>query len=121
MSAKITYLTHACLITCVVESGKSDQIIDAATSAGAQGSVVNYARGKGIKEKMGLLGVVIDNEKEVLRFIVSQEQSDHVFSQVYKASELDVPGKGIMYMQKLDRVATYIPPDIAEESESVDG
>ena len=121
MGEKITYLTHACLITCVVESGKSDIVIDAASAAGAQGSVVNYARGRGIKEKMGLMGVVIENEKEVLRFIVSEEQSNHIFTEIYKASQMDVPGRGIMFMQKLDRVATYIPPQIADESELTDG
>ena len=45
MARDITYLTDVFLITCVVESGLADKIIDAATSVGAQGATINYARG----------------------------------------------------------------------------
>ena len=75
MTSEIVYLTHAVLITCVVEAGKSGDVIQAASSAGAKGSFVNYAKGQGIKESMGLIGVTIDNDKEVVRFIVSEEQA----------------------------------------------
>ena len=37
MAREITYLTDVFLITCVVESGIADKIINAATSVGAQG------------------------------------------------------------------------------------
>ena len=31
---------------------------------------------------------------------------------MYLAGNLDTPGKGIMWMVKLDRVATHIPKDV---------
>ena len=55
MAREITYLTDVFLITCVVESGIADKIIDAATSVGAQGATINYARGTGVRDRMGLL------------------------------------------------------------------
>ena len=36
MAREITYLTDVFLITCVVESGIADKIIDAATSVGVR-------------------------------------------------------------------------------------
>ena len=109
MAREITYLTDVYMITCVVESGIADKIIDAATSVGAQGATINYARGTGIREKLGLLGVTIDEQKEIIRVIVSEEQSEIVFEAMYLAGSLDKPGKGIMYLSELDKVATYIP------------
>ena len=87
-------------------------IINAATSVGAQGATINYARGTGVRDRMGLLGVTIDEQKEIIRIIVSKEQSNRVFESMFLAGELDTPGKGIMWMVKLDRVATHIPKDV---------
>ena len=79
MAREITYLSDVYLITCVVESGLADKIVDAATNVGAQGATINYARGSGIRDRMGLLGVTIDEQKEIIRRIGSEEQSELVF------------------------------------------
>ena len=105
----ITYLTDANLITCVIQKDLAEPVLEAAKNAGAQGATISYAQGTGIRERMGLLGVTIDEQKEVIRIVVSQEQSELVFETMYLAGKLDDPGKGIMFMSSLDRVATYIP------------
>ena len=116
MARDITYLTDVYLITCVVESGLADKIVDAATDVDAQGATINYARGTGIRNRMGLLGVTIDEQKEIIRIIVSKEQSNRIFESMYLAGDLDTPGKGIMWMVKLDRVATHIPKDVIKRA-----
>ena len=108
----ITYLTDACLITCVLQTDLAEEVLEAAKNSGANGATISYARGTGIRERMGLLGVTIDEQKEVIRIIVSEDQANLVFEAMYLTGNLDTPGKGIMYMTKLDRVATYIPADI---------
>jgi nitrogen regulatory protein PII len=108
----ITYLTDACLITCVLQTDLAEAVLEAAKNSGANGATISYARGTGIRERMGLLGVTIDEQKEVIRIIVSEDQANLVFEAMYLTGNLDTPGKGIMYMTKLDRVATYIPEDI---------
>ena len=116
MAREITYLSDVYLITCVVESGLADKIVDAATNVGAQGATINYARGTGIRDRMGLLGVTIDEQKEIIRIIVSKEQSNRIFEAMYLAGNLDTPWKGIMWMVKLDRVATHIPKDVMKRA-----
>ena len=37
-----------------------------------------------------------------------------VFEAMYLAGDLNKPGKGIMYMSELDKVATYIPDAVLE-------
>ena len=72
----------------------ADKIVDAATNVGAQGATINYARGTGIRNRMGL-GVTIDEQKEIIRIIVSKNNLIG-FESMYLAGDLDTPGKGIM-------------------------
>ena len=55
-----TVLTDASLITCIVEKGQADGIVKAARQAGATGATVYYARGSGVRERLGLLGVAVE-------------------------------------------------------------
>ena len=75
----IVYLTDAKLITCVLQNGLAEVVLEAAKNCGAQGATVSYARGTGIRDRMGLIGVTIDENKEVVRIIVSEEQAGPVF------------------------------------------
>ena len=114
---QITYLTDALMITCIVQASQADKVVKAGQNVGAQGATVTYARGTGVRERMGLMGVAIDEQKEMIRVIVSEEQADRVFEAMYLAGELDKPGMGIMFMNNLDRIATYIPNDVLIDAE----
>jgi nitrogen regulatory protein P-II 1 len=116
----IVYLTDVKIITCVLQNGLAERVLDAAKNAGVQGATISYARGTGVRDRMGLLGVTIDEQKEVVRVIVSDEQAGRVFEAMYLAGELDQPGKGIMYIAALEHVATFIPPEIAQRIASTD-
>jgi len=109
---RITALTDVALITCVVQKGAADEVIRAATEAGAQGATVFYARGHGMRERLGALAVAVDVEKEVVNIVVSSDQADRVFERMCVAGNLSTPGMGFMYMTRLDKAATYVPPEI---------
>lgn len=115
---KITYLTDVAQITCVVKMGMSDIILEAARDAGAiTGAISFHARGYGARERLGLLGIAVEAEKEVVSIIVSSEQQDTVCNSIYRAGKLDVPGSGYLYITPLDKVATYIPQDMIRKLE----
>ena len=109
---EITVLKDVALITCVVQRGIADDIINAARQAGAQGATVNFGRGMGMRERLGILGVAVEVEKEVIQVVVSTEQVDRVFETMYLAGKLDTPGMGIAYITQLEKAATYIPPEV---------
>ena len=109
---EITVLKDVALITCVVQRGIADDIISAARQAGAQGATVNFGRGMGMRERLGILGVAVEVEKEVIQVVVSTEQVDRVFEAMYLAGNLDTPGMGIAYITQLEKAATYIPPEV---------
>jgi|TARA_Y100000294_G_scaffold28473_1_gene24029 nitrogen regulatory protein PII len=121
---EITVLKDVALITCIVQRDVANTIIKAAREAGVQGATVHFARGTGIRERLGLLGVAVEVEKEVINIVVSSEQVERVFEKMYLAGNLDTPGMGIMYITPLEKAATYIPPEVLQkltESESSEG
>ena len=109
---EITVLKDVALITCVVQRGVAEPIINAARDAGAQGATVYYGKGMGMRERLGILGVAVEVEKEVIQIVVSTEQVDRVFEKMYLAGNLDTPGMGIAYITQLEKAATYIPPEV---------
>ena len=109
---EITVLKDVALITCVVQRGVAEPIINAAREAGAQGATVYYGKGMGMRERLGVLGVAVEVEKEVIQIVVSSEQVDRVFERMYLAGNLDTPGMGIEYITQLEKAATYIPPEV---------
>ena len=111
----IIVLTDVSLITCVVQRGMAEEIVHAAQEAGTQGATIYFARGEGVRERLGILGLAIDVEKEIINIIVANDQVDRVFERMYIAGKLDTPGMGLIYVTALDKAGTYIPPEIAEK------
>ena len=116
--ASITLLTDVRLITCIVQRGLGDIIVHAAQEAGAQGATIFYAKGSGVRERLGILGVAVEVEKEVVNIVVSSEQLETVFNNIYLAGKLDTPGMGFMYVTPLEKAATYIPEELLEQLEN---
>lgn len=115
MSRELLVLTDAVLITCVVQRGVADRVVESALDAGVQGATVFFARGTGVRQRaLGVLGVTVSAEKEVILFIVPSEQADLVFERIYLAGKLDTPGMGLITMSPLEKMATYVPHEIVE-------
>ena len=112
MSREIVVLTDVVLITCVVQRGMGEKVFRAAQEAGAQGATIFYAHGLGIQERLGLLGLTINSEKEVVNMVVSTEQANRIFEKIYLAAKMDTPGMGFMYQTPLEKAATYVPREI---------
>ena len=115
MSEDIIVLTDAVLITCIVQRGVADDVVKAAQRAGAQGATVFYARGAGVRQRhLGILGIAVNTEKEVIYIVASTDQVDRIFEKIFIAGKLDTPGMGMIYTTPIDKMATYVPHEIAE-------
>lgn len=112
---EITVLTDVALITCIVQRGIADDVVIAAQEAGAQGATIFYARGSGVRERLGIVGLAVEVEKEIITIVVADDQVDRVFEKIYLAGKLDTPGMGIMYVTPLEKAATYVPPEIIQK------
>jgi len=107
-------LTNAVLITCIVQRGTADAVVQAAQEAGAQGATIFHGRGTGVRQKhLGLLGLTVNAEKEVIYIVVPDDQADRIFDRIFVAAKLDTPGMGIIYTTPIEKMATHIPHQIA--------
>ena len=104
------------LITCVLQRGKADKVVKAALDVGAAGATVFFARGMGLRERLGLLGLAIVPEKEVIMIVTKQAEAEQIFDAVVEAAHLDTPGMGIAYIIPIHAVAGLFP--VSEESKS---
>lgn len=111
------YLTDVALITCIVDAGEADDILIAVRDLGARGAVVSHGRGWGTRERLGVLGVAVETQKDIVSILVSSDQQDVMFEAIYRAASLDTPGRGVMYVTPLDKAATYVPKAIRERLE----
>ena len=94
--SKVTFLTDAWLITCVVSTAtkQARNMLLAARDFGAKGALGYHARGYGARERLGKLGLAVETEKDVVCVLVSEEQRDSVFEAMYRAGELDRRAEG---------------------------
>ena len=112
----ITYLTDVFLLTCVVQTGLSEVVLKAARDVGARaGAISHRARGIGARDRLGLLGIAVEAEKEVISMLVSSEQRDLVYDTLYRAADLDVPGRGYILIAPLEKASSYVPKSIMDE------
>lgn len=111
---EVVVLTEVSLITCIVQKGLADKVVRAGKAAGAQGATVYYARGSGVRERLGILGVAVEAEKEVVNTVVAADQVDRVLEAMYLAGNLDTPGMGFIYVTPLEKAATYVPHEVLE-------
>lgn len=93
------------LIVAIVIKGFTEDIIDAAKSAGAGGCTIINGRGTGIHENTKLLGMLIEPEKEIILILVPTEITEKVLEAVRVAGNLDKPHRGIAFVLAVEKVA----------------
>ena len=112
--SEMIVMVDAILITAIVQRGKADLVVQAAHEGGAHGATIFHAKGTGVRQKrLGLLGLTVNSEKEVVYIVVPSEHADLVFERIFVAAKMDTPGMGIVWMTSLDKMATYVPHEIA--------
>jgi nitrogen regulatory protein PII len=90
---------HFKLIIIVVEDERTQDILDAARKAGTTGStVLNYARGEGVKPARTFLGLSIDSQVDVVLVLAEEHMSRKIMEEVASVGQFDeTPGTGIAF------------------------
>lgn len=88
----------------IVDKGKGEDVVDAATKAGAKGATIINARGSGIHETSKLFKMDIEPEKEIVLIILKSELIEQVVASIRQELEIDQPGNGIIFVQNVGQV-----------------
>ncbi|MCD8513931.1 MAG: P-II family nitrogen regulator [Nitrincola sp.] len=85
------------LILAFVDDDKTDALLDAARDAGATGAtIINNARGEGLKKTRGVFGLEITSSRDVLLLLVEEHRCRKILEKIAEVGEFDdTPGTGI--------------------------
>ncbi|MBI4423901.1 MAG: P-II family nitrogen regulator [Elusimicrobia bacterium] len=97
------------LITAVVRRSLADQALKAALDAGAPGITYFWARGTGVKEKLDIVGSLVEAEKQVLWVVTQKPQTQRVLDAIVKAANLNLPAEGFAYVQTVTQAVGFVP------------
>ncbi len=92
------------MILCIVNSGFSEAVMDAAREAGARGGTVVRGRGTANAEAEQYFEIPIQPEKEMVMILVESEKKDAILHALYKAVGLKTPGQGIAFALPVEDV-----------------
>ena len=102
-------------IFCIVNSGYSDAVMEAAKKLGARGGTVINARGTASKEAETFFHITIQPEKEIVMILVPTSIKDDVLHALYKEVGLDTAGQGIAFSVPVDSVVGISDTPAKEE------
>jgi nitrogen regulatory protein PII len=91
-------------IVCIVNSGYSEEVMDAAKKFGARGGTVLNARGTANRDAEKFFGITIEPEKEIVLIVVPSNCVENILHALYKEVGLDTPGQGIAFALPVDAV-----------------
>lgn len=88
---------HFKLIIVMVEDAKTDAVLDAARESGATGAtVLNQARGEGLKPVKTFLGLSVEARRDVVLLLVEEHLARRILETIARVGEFDAsPGTGI--------------------------
>lgn len=97
--------TKFSLILVIAESGYSDQVMEAAKSAGATGGTLLHARGVGREEDGTIAGAPLQTEKEIVLILAGQHNQRGIMDAVNKSCGLLTEAKGIVLALPVEEIA----------------
>jgi Uncharacterized homolog of the cytoplasmic domain of flagellar protein FhlB len=111
--------SHECIV-CIVNTGFSDAVMDAAREFGARGGTVIHGRGTVSREAERFFGISIQPDKELVLILVPHDLSDEILHALYRAVGLKTPGQGIAFSLPVDQVVGLSSPSAEEETKGSD-
>ena len=97
------------MILCIVNSGFSETVMDAAKEVGARGGTIIHARGTANKEAEQFFHISIQPDKEIVMILVPSEIKDDVLHAVYRQAGLKTEGQGIAFSIAVDEAVGLAP------------
>ena len=106
------------VIFCIVNTGFSETVMEAAKDAGARGGTILNARGTANKEAESFFHIAIQPEKEIVMILVDAKIKDAVLHALYQKAGLDTMGQGIAFSIPVEDVVGLTPWKAEEKPET---
>jgi len=93
------------LIVAFVKPNITDSVVDAMKKAGATGATIVPARGTGIHEAKSFFGLSIEDQTEIIIFLVEEHVVENLMEVIQEAGKFEEPGTGIALVLPIDHIA----------------
>ena len=93
------------IIMAFVKPNITDKVVDAMKLAGATGATIIAARGTGIHEAKSFFGLSIEDQTEIIVFLVEEHVVENLMKVIQKTGEFDKPNTGIAFVLPIEHVA----------------
>jgi nitrogen regulatory protein PII len=90
-------------ISVVVDKGRAELVIDAATRAGSKGGTIINARGSGIHETQKLFAMAVEPEKEMVLILSHRDRTEAIVDAIREDLKIDEPGNGILFVESVSQ------------------
>ena len=106
-------------LTHIADRGAAETIARAAIKAGSQGATITYVRGYGLRDRLGLLRITKQHDKELITVVVDRFDLDAVFQAMSHAGNIDQPGRGFLYQVPVSKGLTNLASVFMAQKHSV--
>ncbi len=93
------------LIMAFVKPSITDKVVDAMKEAGATGATIIPARGTGIHEAKSFFGLSIEDQTDIIVFLVEEHVVENLLKVIQHAGKFDKPGTGIAFVLPIEHIA----------------
>ena len=93
------------LIMAFVKPSVTDNVVDAMKEAGATGATIIPARGTGIHEAKSFFGLSIEDQTDIIVFLVEEHVVEDLMKVMQLAGKFDKPGTGIAFVLPVEHIA----------------
>ena len=93
------------LIMAFVKPSITDNVVDAMKEAGATGATIIPARGTGIHEAKSFFGLSIEDQTDIIVFLVEEHVVEDLMKVMQLAGKFDKPGTGIAFVLPIEHIA----------------
>ena len=103
------------LVLCIVNAGFSQNVMQAARAAGAQGGTILRARGSANPEAEEFFNISIQSDKEMVMILVPKAIKDEIIRAIYKEAGLGEDAQGIIFSLPVNRFTTFKTKETGKE------
>lgn len=93
------------LIMAFVKPSITDTVVSAMKKAGATGATIIPARGTGIHEAKSFFGLSIEDQTDIIVFLVEEHVVENMLEVIRLAGKFNEPGTGIAFVIPVDHIA----------------
>jgi nitrogen regulatory protein P-II 1 len=105
------------LVVVTVRPQLTERILSAARQSGAMGATIIPARGTTPQENRSFLGLALDNQRDLILFLLDETRVLAVTRAIHLDGDLDAPGTGMLFVLDVEQALGLRGQLLASETE----